>query len=274
MRRAPLRVSTLLGAGPCLAAVALVGARPTEVVSVGRWRERLEVDPTQALALAAESALWLLLAWLAAGVVLCALAELPGRVGAAGAAAARVVTPALLRRVVEVLLGAGLTVGLAAPGAGACPPAAPGSAASAGVAHDERSWQSVAAQRLPPPIPPAGRLPPPGEPEGRPRRPALPAPAPQLAPPAGPAVTTGPAGVAPAPRAPVTRAARDAAADVVVRPGDCLWSLARHALGPGATDAAIAATWPRWWHANAAVIGAEPDLLRPGQHLRPPAPDA
>ena len=33
---------------------------------------------------------------------------------------------------------------------------------------------------------------------------------------------------------------------------------------------AVAAAWPRWWHANRAVVGPDPDLIRPGQVLHPP----
>lgn len=57
---------------------------------------------------------------------------------------------------------------------------------------------------------------------------------------------------------------------VLVTPGDTLWRIAAHALGPRATDRAVAAAWPRWWAVNRAVIGDDPDLIRPGQQLTPP----
>jgi nucleoid-associated protein YgaU len=59
-----------------------------------------------------------------------------------------------------------------------------------------------------------------------------------------------------------------ARADVyVVRRDDCLWTItARHLDGP-ANDRAVAARWPRWYAANRAVIGVDPDVLHPGQHL-------
>jgi nucleoid-associated protein YgaU len=44
----------------------------------------------------------------------------------------------------------------------------------------------------------------------------------------------------------------------VVTPGDTLWGIA-------------GADWPRWYAANSATIGADPDLIRPGQRLVPPA---
>jgi hypothetical protein len=69
---------------------------------------------------------------------------------------------------------------------------------------------------------------------------------------------------------PLTHPARTADERLVVHRGDSLWTIAARALGTGATDAEVAAEWPRWWHANRAVIGANPDLLRPGTRLLPP----
>jgi hypothetical protein len=62
-------------------------------------------------------------------------------------------------------------------------------------------------------------------------------------------------------------------AHVVVR-GDCLWDIAAirlRASGQEPTDAGIAAAVQGWWSANADVIGPDPDLILPGQVLRPPA---
>lgn len=60
---------------------------------------------------------------------------------------------------------------------------------------------------------------------------------------------------------------------VMVRPGDCLWSLAADDLGPGASATAVDARW-RWiYRLNRALIGPDPDLIRPGQLLElPPRP--
>jgi hypothetical protein len=33
----------------------------------------------------------------------------------------------------------------------------------------------------------------------------------------------------------------------------------------------VARTWPRWYAANRDAIGPDPDLLRPGTVLHPPA---
>jgi hypothetical protein len=61
---------------------------------------------------------------------------------------------------------------------------------------------------------------------------------------------------------------------VVVR-GNCLWDIAAAWLQSQradvpVTDAAVQRAVQRWWQANAAVIGPDPDLLLPGQVLRPP----
>jgi nucleoid-associated protein YgaU len=60
-------------------------------------------------------------------------------------------------------------------------------------------------------------------------------------------------------------------AEVVVHRGDSLWTIAARHLGPGATDAQVAAEWPRWWAANQHEIGPDPNLLLPGQRLQPPS---
>jgi len=65
-------------------------------------------------------------------------------------------------------------------------------------------------------------------------------------------------------------AARTTNAVVVVEPGDCLWTLAAQSLRRPA-PARVAETWPRWWRANRGVIGSNPDLIHPGERLRPPA---
>jgi nucleoid-associated protein YgaU len=58
---------------------------------------------------------------------------------------------------------------------------------------------------------------------------------------------------------------------VRVESGDCLWSLAAAELGAAATPREIAGRWPQWWRTNRALIGADPNLIHPGQRLTPPA---
>jgi nucleoid-associated protein YgaU len=45
-------------------------------------------------------------------------------------------------------------------------------------------------------------------------------------------------------------------------------------LGPHASVADIAGSWPRWHAANRSTIGPDPDLILPGQLLRPPSPES
>ncbi|WP_062302732.1 LysM peptidoglycan-binding domain-containing protein [Demequina subtropica] len=70
------------------------------------------------------------------------------------------------------------------------------------------------------------------------------------------------------PTAPVDTAssAPEPALHVVTR-GECLWSITADALGAGATPGAIAEAWPALYRENHARIGADPDLIRPGQRL-------
>lgn len=61
-------------------------------------------------------------------------------------------------------------------------------------------------------------------------------------------------------------------APIVVRPGDSLWRLTADLLGPDATPRRIADTWPRLYAENRHVVGADPNLIHPGQRLVPPPP--
>lgn len=58
--------------------------------------------------------------------------------------------------------------------------------------------------------------------------------------------------------------------DRVVGPGESLWAVASRTLGSKASAAEIAAEWPRWYAANRAIIGADPDLVQVGTVLRVP----
>ncbi len=63
-----------------------------------------------------------------------------------------------------------------------------------------------------------------------------------------------------------------AARTVVVEPGDTLWALARAELGADASDVEVARRCRAIHEANRSTIGADPDLIRPGQHLELPRP--
>jgi nucleoid-associated protein YgaU len=94
----------------------------------------------------------------------------------------------------------------------------------------------------------------------------------------GQPVATATARPAPTPHpSPVTRPpapTHDSPQVVLVRPGDSLWRIAARALGPEATDRAVAVAWPSWWRANRELIGTDPDLIHPGAVLVPPSSPA
>lgn len=118
------------------------------------------------------------------------------------------------------------------------------------------------------PTPPASTLP----------APSAAAPAPATAAP----TTAGGAAATPGAASPTASATASPATDArapapagptshVVVAGESLWAVAAAHLGPTATDADIAAEWPRWYAANAAVVGDDPDLVLPGQVLHAPS---
>ncbi|MBE9941271.1 LysM peptidoglycan-binding domain-containing protein [Cellulosimicrobium cellulans] len=59
--------------------------------------------------------------------------------------------------------------------------------------------------------------------------------------------------------------------EVVVVRGDSLWSIAARHLPAGSTDRQVAEAVERWHVTNAHVVGADPDLVRPGQVLVAPS---
>lgn len=85
-------------------------------------------------------------------------------------------------------------------------------------------------------------------------------------------VPTGGAHDTPGPSGSAEPVVQESAGTVVVVPGDSLWRLAAATLPAGATNAQIASSWKDWYEANVSVIGADPDLLLPGQVLRVPTP--
>ena len=208
------------------------------------------------VAVAAALGAWLLVSTLAAVV-----AHLPGRLGAAADRGARAWAPAVSRRVAAVLVGAAMGGALAPGTAVANGPTLASPAGSGltpgftktspqGPAGDERTGVGAVGPGFAPTLP-ATR---------------------------GPAATPAPGWT---PSRPVQRAHPHSGlvtgggtshreADVVVHRGDTLWDIARRHLGPGATDAEVALAWPAWHDANRAMLGDDPDLILPGQILRPP----
>lgn len=225
--------------------------------------------------------------WLTLGSLLAALALLPGSAGRAATRVAERVTPLAVRRLLTFTLGAAV---------GSCAlPAAPVSSAASGPVTAGRSSSGPAPRGpsdalLPGYGPTDGSAPAPGTPTdggrlgvdagpgflptlGQPASRNVEAPSPP--PGASPGyLPTPPPPVHDADRArllaPGPRVAASTHELVTVRRGDSLWSIASRHLGPGASEIQVAHEWPRWYAANRALIGEDPDVLVPGQQLRPP----
>lgn len=58
-----------------------------------------------------------------------------------------------------------------------------------------------------------------------------------------------------------------AGAEHVVRPGESLWVVTNHLLGPRAHDAEVERGWRALYRVNRARVGNDPDLLLPGTRL-------
>jgi nucleoid-associated protein YgaU len=204
------------------------------------------VRPDEALTAVVASAALVASSWLALGVLLELLSLASGATGRGAHRVAGVVTPRLIRRAAGALLGVGLAASVL-PGASATAP--------------------TTVQVAPAPLPDPGFAPLP-DPGWAPARVAPTGPAHGWVP-SPPVVRVQPdvRVLSPTPR---PRVVRDAPAEVVVRRGDSLWSVAARHLGHDASDAEIARAWPAWFEANRDVVGDDPDLLRPGQVLRAP----
>lgn len=192
----------------------------------------------EALLLAAVGLLaWGVWAWGATGLLLTAASALPGGLGATADVLTRVVLPGGARRAAALALGVGL--GVAAPLAGAALVVPAPAAAADAAASSVPDWPASGDTG-------AGSFPDwPAASDAEADHPA------ELVLPGG--QVTG---------------------EHVVLRGDCLWDIAAAhlagRLGRPPTDGEIAASVDAWWSANKAVIGADPDVLLPGQVLRPP----
>ena len=206
----------------------------------------------------ASAALWLAGCWLAMGLSATLLGSLPGR----GGSLARAFAAAVLPRAARTLLVAVTTTSVSLS-------AVTGTADAIGPRGTPTSpGQPVATSPAWPALPALPALPAP------PARPAQPAP-PAL--PTQPTPLTGPQSGALTPQWPTTtpvtgpsvsRAAPDGS--TLVQPGDSLWRIAARHLEPRASEAEIADLWPRWFAANRAVVGADPNLIKPGTELVDP----
>jgi hypothetical protein len=181
---------------------------------------------------------WAVWLWGALGLTLTALSALPGAAGTLARTLTRWVLPGGARRAAALALGVGLVTG--GPLLAGCTPASGALPRAVAVASADGPVPSAQEPVADWPATPA--------PEPRPGRPTS-------------------ATVVPDWPAPV-------AGEHVVLRDECLWDVAAGDLarrtGSTPTDGEVAAAVDAWWHANAAVIGPDPDLLLPGQVLRPP----
>jgi hypothetical protein len=276
---------TRLGALLAADAGVLVLARPA-LADVWRhlrhptaWVDTAGTDA--ALGTVAAALLWLAAAWLAAGLLALLAGELPGATGRIGTALSRRLLPRALAA--GIAGAAGLGVLLAPVATAAPPPPPPGTSTpalpaptwpvgptspGAGQLHVRQSNATTPARHRPPastPLPartrPSASAPAQGGPSREPGRSPT-------QPPQPPERTTPPAHRA----QPVSRPQHTADQSAVqVRRGDSLWLIAARRLGAHPRPAEIAASWPRWYAANRAVIGTDPDLILPGQVLTEPA---
>jgi len=262
------RALALGGAGTvCGAAAWALAARVAELAgSTGAAR----VDQLVELAVLGVGVL--VLAWLGGSAGLasaCLTARLAGRTWRRGEGWVRRFAPAAVRRALVVAVATGIGVG-PATGAFAAEPPAPGPAvavtapaspttsptAAADATLTDLGWVATRAAE---PAPSAATT--------WESSPATWHSTPTVTP--DPAPDTATAVPAAPPAAPADASADGATVTVVC--GDSLWAIAARHLDAGATDAEIAATWPAWYQRNAATIGADPDLILPGQVLVVPA---
>jgi resuscitation-promoting factor RpfA len=186
------------------------------------------------------TALWLVAAWLAVGLLAATMSALPGVIGRRARATAGVVLPQALQRLAFSAAGLGAGLGMALSPAAAfastmpspAPPSSTQSAAPAAQSALSAPGWPQSTQAATPPVPIESR-------HAVPRR----------------ARTNEPA---------------QAIAQVIVQPGDSLWSIAKSHLPAGASDADIAATWPAWYSANKRAIGDDPSTIDIGTRLQAP----
>lgn len=204
---------------------------------------------------------WVLFAWVVLVLGGTALAAVPGAVGRASSRAVAVITPDAARRTARLALGVAVAAGPVALSAAPAVAYSPGGMGGVSVVTQLTGD--------------AGDLPlveRPTRPDQTPR-PAAPVSAASLTADSGAdpleQETSGPHAETPDPAA--EPAEPRPPASVVVQRGDSLWTIAARHLGPGASDAQIAAAWPRWYEANRDAIGDDPNLIVPGITLTPPA---
>lgn len=260
--RAVARTSAC-AAGLAAAAGALVWSGPPSftitAATAGSSAETAEAGIAGVAALAA----WVVLTWLVVASSVSMASRLPGAAGRIADLLSRRIAPAALRRAIDLALGVAVTAAVVAPSTAyaAVRPAARvaavaqtvHSAAAPSQLGDRISTEPAALRAVT------------HAPDVDFDRPAMGTPPARRSPVGRIGVVGG--------RTP-RRTEPAAGSGVVVHRGDSLWSIAARELGAGATAAQIDARWRRWYAANRAVVGSDPDRISPGlQLVRPAAPD-
>lgn len=216
----------------------------------GSWIERAGADTV--VGTLAATALWVVCVWLGLASLVVLAGALPGTAGVIARSLGNAAVPAILRRAVAGALGVGILVAPAAALASPSPSPTSG-ASSAGAASmsplPAPSWPSASAASAQPTVAMTSGWPSNAERVPRP-----------------------PGGAAPPAARDGRRQPPAANESVVVRSGDSLWVIAAARLGRPASDDQVAVAWPRWYAANRAEIGSDPNLIRPGQILHAPDP--
>lgn len=273
-QRLPGRSGGVTGTASGPLAALVVPATAAALLLSGGWRPA--VSPDQWFSAAAANPVgvsFAVLRCLADGVVLrlilglglTAASWIPGWAGLLAGRSARRVTPTSWHRFLRQHVPAAAvavslsTAGMGVPGLSAhlAPPGV-GSAGGAAAAAGTALTAFFPGRSAPPdPAPAADPLPAWSAPELSPSPGVNPSPAGSPSPTAA-AATPGP----PPPASGTTRCIR-------VQPGDTLWALTASLLST--TDPVrLAQGWPALWAANRSVIGADPNLLYPGELLRVP----
>lgn len=207
----------------------------------------------------AGAGLWCVSLWLGVALLAALVAHAPGAAGRAGQRITRVLVPRALYRVVAGAAGLGVLLSPVAADAHSAHPPVTMAAVSATPSPTVTSSTAPGAPRggsVPTPTWPTSPHPPPST--------SIPVPVPPTSPPTPTQPTQHPTQhPGPSPRS---------GNKIVVRSGDSLWLIAARRLGPNASDAKVAAAWPRWYAANRTAIGTDPSLIRPGEVLHVPAP--
>ena len=297
--RAALPATVVAAMGGPAMVLCLAGASPIATVATLRsadtWRPT--AGPEVVVPAVAAMAAWLLIAWLTVVTGLMLVAQLRGLPGQLAGRLVATVAPLAVRRLVEAALGVTLASGAVA-GVGVVPACAatPLPAAASPIAAADPAGTAIAvvgrvtvgfdwpADRSEEPATPTSPTPtadpaarsstaPMASPSPLPSSlPSPPFPPPPPFPPASPPASPPSAAVlgVEGARQPSAATPGETTTQVVVQRGDSLWAIAARHLGPGATNAGIATEWPRWYAANRAVIGRDPNLLLPGQRLIAP----